>query len=125
MKHFLLFLILFAASCSFLAGDSIEKTVKKINSKCPAQLDADTRIDSVSLKPGQVICYHYTLLRVVPSAFDSVRFKVSMWPALVSQLRVNSDMKALREKAMVVEYLYCDLQGHLLSRLRFTPQDYQ
>jgi hypothetical protein len=121
-----LFIAIVFCGCSYFTSDEekLIEFIKKVNKKCPAMVDSETRIDSVEFRDGTTLRYNYTLVNVIAEKVDTAAFNRALWPGLLSNLRLSPDMQKLREDGLNAEYLYNDRSGKRISVIRITPSHY-
>ena len=125
------FLIAFLAVFVFTAcryfqapSEQLQDIVDAANKKCPAMLDTESRIDSVSLWNGNTLRYHYTLVHASAQNIDSAQFHRDMWPGILSNTKLSPYLQKLREDQITVENIYYDQYKKRIATFRVTPKDY-
>ena len=114
------------ASCSYFRPEpGIEDTVEALNKKCPAMIDSETRLDSITLGAPKSLNYHYTLVNLMASRVDTHDFRLALAPGLLSTIKLSPDMKKLRDENMIIRYYYRDKQGQAIIHLAFGPEEYR
>jgi hypothetical protein len=119
--------IVFLLSCQSPSGyaNELNEIVAKINKKCPQMLDSETRFDGMEFKEPNILIYKYTLINLSAESVDTAMFRKSMWPGLLSTVKVSAEMQKLRDNNTTLEYLYNDRSDKVVSRFVITPGHYQ
>jgi hypothetical protein len=102
----------------------LKEVVTDLNEKCPAMVDAETRIDRLESIGDSVLRYHYTLISLSAPAVDTAEFFRAMWPGILSYIRVSREMKVLRDQEIIIEYAYWDRDQKPIYTFRIRPEDY-
>jgi hypothetical protein len=105
-------------------AESLKEFVSKVNKKCPAMLDSETQFDGIEIKNGEVLRYNYTLVNVFVENVDKSQFYKDLWPGLLSDIKISSQMKNLRDKKITVEYYYQDKVSNPIYTFTISPEDY-
>lgn len=126
------FLVILSFACMLLAcseqvkyEDELEKVCKNINNKCPQMLDSETRFEGVQYLAPNSLHYKYTLVNLSQPVVDTGAFRSSLWPGLVSNIKVSRDMKKLREHETTMYYSYFDKSSRLIYTFTIVAQDYK
>lgn len=97
----------------------------KINAKCPQMIDSETRLDGIEIKEPVTLVYKYTLVNLMRENVDTAAFRRALWPGLVSNIKISSDMKKLRDNETIVHYAYSDKSNKPILTVTITPNDYK
>jgi hypothetical protein len=123
----LLYLLCFFVSCdpevSYI--DELRGIADQVNRKCPQMLDSETRLDGIEIAEPNTIIYKYTLVNLQTMDVDTGAFRRAMWPGLVSNVKVTSEMKKLRDNQTTLRYAYYDKAKKPICTLTITPQHYK
>jgi hypothetical protein len=122
---FPLIALLFFSDCSTRRTPDLQEVVESVNAKCPQMLDAETRIDGVSLHGTDTLRYNYTLVNLNVERLDTSKFRVAMWPGILAHIRVSSDLKALKDDGTVFQYQYKDKAGRHVYLFTIAPALYR
>jgi len=130
MRHFficfgLLFLFSSCADRAEKNRQNLAKVAREINEKCPKMLDSETRLDGIEVKEPNTLVYQYTLVHVLSQNVDTVQFHRSLWPGIISTVKVSVEMKKLREENTTIEYYYQDKNNKPIYTFRISPAQYQ
>jgi len=122
----IVFGFMIVTSCEQMLSDEerLKVFVAKVNKKCPTLLDSETQFDGIDLKEGNIIRYKYTLVNVFSENVDKNQFYRDLWPGILSDIKISSEMKNLRDKRMTVEYYYQDKDQKPIYTFKITPEDY-
>jgi hypothetical protein len=117
---------LFFSSCDNVSGTDayIEEDVATINKGCPKLLDEETRLENVVFLKPSLIVYNYLLVNVALANVDTAQFRVALWPGILSGIRVDKGLSALRERKMSFEYRYYDKNKKLIYTFKIGPGEY-
>ena len=88
-------------------------------------VDSETRIEKIEVTGENVLKYNYTLVNVLAQNVDTAQFRVAMWPGLLSMIKLDPDLKKLRESKTIMVYSYSDKNGKQISSFTITPAHYQ
>ncbi|MDI1353634.1 MAG: hypothetical protein PSX36_01860 [bacterium] len=88
-------------------------------------VDSETQLDGIELKNAHTILYNYTLIHTTVAAIDTHQFYLSMWPGILSTIRVSPEMQELRDNKMSVWYHYRDGYQKDIYTFKISPSDYQ
>jgi hypothetical protein len=97
---------------------------RAINTTCPVTLDAETRLDSVQVRPDNVLRYNYTLLNVTRAqvVLDTVRKYLE--PHVVEGVRTQEALEPFRAHRTTFEYQYRDKDAVPVHTIVVTPAQY-
>ncbi|MCW3128355.1 MAG: hypothetical protein JWO03_4013 [Bacteroidetes bacterium] len=121
--------LLITSSCdSFRKGyvqGLLQATVKEVNKTCPNMLDAETRMDSATLPAGEkTIRYHYTLVHFTAAQLDTNLFKDKLTPGMVSSIKIQKELKAIRDNNITMQYSYYGSDKDYICMINITPDKY-
>ncbi len=122
---FLFIMLSFGCSQQVKYENELENVCKNINAKCPKMLDSETRFEGVQYLAPNAIHYKYTLVNMGAAVVDTHAFNNSLWPGLVSNIKVSHDMKKLREHETTLFYSYFDKSSRLIYTFTITANDYK
>jgi hypothetical protein len=105
--------------------DTLAIYVRAMNKSYPRQLDAMTRMDSVSTFPGRVFQYNYTITTNTKEEIDTNVFRTAIAPGLLTTARDNPGMDFFRETNMTLVYSYNDKNGAFLWKYVIVPAMYK
>ena len=97
----------------------------EINTRCPMNLDDETRVDSVSCGPGKVLTYHYSLVKRSVGKLDIPHLQEAIRPGIANNVKVNPDLDALRGLQATFVYKYVDKAGRPAFDITVSPPDYR
>jgi len=126
-KYFLIFFIIFLASCEekkkspyeFLKGMSTY-----VNEKCPIQVDSVIRLESTLALPVSTFRFNYTI-KYDTVKYDIHAFEKSLKITTLNMAKTNPDGKYFRALHTTLEYNFSDTLGNFLFRMVFKPEDYR
>lgn len=108
----------------FVNSKAVED-VTKFNKKCPMMIDSETRIDAIEIKKPNTIIYKYTLVNLNVANVDTILFKETLRPGIINTLKINPDLKGLRDLKANFEYYYKDRKNKYIYSFTVTPNDYK
>ncbi|MBX3165244.1 MAG: hypothetical protein KF900_12280 [Bacteroidetes bacterium] len=95
-----------------------------ISQSCPQMIDSETRFDGVVFKLPDTLTYNYTLVNLLAQNVDTAEFRRALFPGILSNIRVSSDMKKLRDNAIVICYAYRDKNNRPVYVFKISPNHY-
>ena len=119
--------ILFAqTACSDeqLFVDDLRQIAKDINNKCPRMVDSETRLDGIEIREPNTLVYKYTLVNAYLQPSDTHQFYLSMWPGLISYIKLSKELAKLREHGTAIFYEYNDKSNKLFYTIKIKPENY-
>ncbi len=102
----------------------ITQDVNELNSTCPVMIDRETRLDSISILPNNVLQYNYTLVNLISDSVNIDDFKNYVYPMVLKNIRTNSDMKVYRDNKTTFAYKYQDKGGSFITKLSIASDQY-
>lgn len=120
----LVLIIAILQSCGGSFDVKLKFVAAGLNKTCPKMIDAQTRLDSVTVRPHKELVYHYTLIKIIKNRFDMEAFEGYMKPIMQNQIRTNDALKTYRENKAIMTYSYNDKNGQPLMEMVFTPDMY-
>jgi len=125
-KTFLFVLVVFLTACSDeqLFVNELKQIAIDVNKKCPQMIDSETRLDGIEVQEPNTLVYKYTLVNVYLQDVDTHQFYLSMWPGLLSYVKVNKEMQKLRDNNTNIHYLYKDKAQKLFYLFKINPTHY-
>lgn len=113
----------------FFGTPSLEKMMTKVanemNKDCPQMVDSETRLDNATVIPPDIFQYNYTLINIEKGDLDTSIVKENLSPNIINFVRTSSEMKAVREKKVTVNYNYRDKNGAYVFRISVSPEQYK
>ncbi len=104
--------------------NQLHNAAKEINSACPIQIDAGTRLDSAHVLSETELQFNYTLINALREDYDLAQLEATTKPGLIESVKTNSAMANLREHSITMVYNYRDMNGEYLLKIPVTPADY-
>lgn len=104
--------------------DQLHRAAREINSACPVQIDAATRLDSAQVVSETVLQFNYTLTAASRDDVDLAQLEATTKPALIESVKTNSAMTDLRDHSITMVYNYRDRNGEYLLKIPVGPTDY-
>jgi hypothetical protein len=99
------------SACGQGGGKTLDQRLREVaeqlGPRLPLQVDAETRLDAVSVD-GQRLTYHFTLL---VSDVDPAALRAVLEPQLIQQTCGDSTLSAIVNERGSVAYDYVDVQG--------------
>ncbi|MFO7568657.1 MAG: hypothetical protein R6W75_02580 [Smithellaceae bacterium] len=103
---------------------AIVQVSESINSRCPAMLSDDIRLDAVEAGTDRRLTYHCTLMHVRAHEIDVSSFKDRLRPGIVGHAGSNPEMQVVRDHQVELLYVYKDKDGTEAFRIFVSPKDY-
>ncbi len=100
------------------------KSATALNSKCPVEIDHETRLDKVVSGPGLVITYFYTLFNLEKDDSELEDFKFRMEQQLIENIKSSNEMAFYRENNIHMVYNYYDKNGSEVAIIIINAGDY-
>ncbi|MCC6372580.1 MAG: hypothetical protein IT236_16370 [Bacteroidia bacterium] len=100
------------------------QTQPQTNNQGPQMLDAETRLDSVTVSEDNVTRQYRTLVNVMEAQLDVELVKSQSRPNLVNEVKLSDEYKELREHSGSVEFIYSDKTGKQMFITTVGPEDY-
>lgn len=95
-----------------------------MNKRCPEMVDPESRLDSVLLLP-EGLCFYYTLPNKQKSAIASAAFTAFLIPGIVDNIHTNPRMEMFRDSSLVMNFVYRDRNGQLITEFAVGPGQYK
>jgi hypothetical protein len=112
----------------FFSAPSYEQELKRaaveINKSGPVMVDEDTRLDRVEVEEGNILRYAYTLVNMSKADITIEKFKATLTPVIVEDVRTNPQMAINREHHTTLKYSYFDREKNFLFDIVVTPHMY-
>jgi hypothetical protein len=102
----------------------LKSTAKEINKSCPYMIDKDTRLDNVTVFPGNTFQYNYTLVTLRKSDLNIDYIKNKFEPQIINGVKSNPDLKVFRDCKTTIVFNYNDKEGTFIYRITVTPDLY-
>jgi hypothetical protein len=123
------FIITFYGAQSLFSGSSslnkhMMRVANELNKSLPVMVDSKTRLDNVSVLPGDIFQYNYTLFVKINEA-DTTTIKKRMEPVILNTVKTSPEMKYQREHKWTLNYYYRNNAGHYLFSISITPDKYE
>ena len=108
--------------------DDLKEVAANINKTTPQNLADGVRLDSVSVQPGKIFKYNYTLTddvkeSVTPQEIES--FKVNAKEGALKVIKTSPDIKEFRDNNVTMVYMYYDKNGKPTTDFKITPEEYK
>jgi hypothetical protein len=117
----------FACALASAAPDTVDPYLKKLvddlNSRLPATVDRNTRLDTASAGPGLRITYYYTITSHEAAALNVPRLRGTLIPASRAKVCTSPDTRALLDAKVIYTYHYNDRNGHFVTRFEISRAD--
>lgn len=97
----------------------------EINSNCPMMIDNITRLDNAMALPNNTFQYNYTITTVQKESVNCEELKNSTEPLIVNFVKTNPQMKVVRDKKVIINYYYKDMNGVYLFTISVKPDQYE
>jgi hypothetical protein len=104
--------------------NDLKKISEDVNKKCPQMIDSETRLDGINVEEPNTLVYNYTLVNAEVSDADTHQFYLSMWPGLISYIKVSKEMQKLRDNQTIIHYMYKNKYNKIFYRFKIYPKDY-
>ncbi|MES2627360.1 MAG: zinc ribbon domain-containing protein [Bacteroidota bacterium] len=102
----------------------IDQTVTTINNAAPIQVDEVTVLEGAERVDPYTIQYNYQLLDIDTSVMDTLSFKASMEPTILSFIRTSGELAGLRMMETDFIYAYKDLSSNPYCSIIITSDQY-
>lgn len=106
------------------ADSSVSAMVENVNKMCPVMLDADTRMDNVSVTGEKSIQVNYTLVNITAQQIDVNKLKSRLEPGIVQQIKTSPQFEKMRAGLMTIKFSYNDKEGNFLFSIKVGPEEY-
>ncbi len=97
------------------------ENARDLSRSLPLQVDAETRLDSVTAGPGRRLNYRYTLINRARASIDIESFNANMQPLLRTSVCGKAGMQALLQNGVTLVYNYLASDGKLVSMIEILP----
>ena len=101
----------------------LKSLVDDLNSRLPATVDRNTRLDTARAGPGLRITYYYTITTHEVSALDVGRLRAALIPTSRKKACTAPDTRALLDAKVTYAYHYNDRNGHFVTRFEISRAD--
>ena len=101
---------------------AIEEEIRLINKSLPANIDDETRFDSVSLKGNEVL-YNYTLLKRNVETLDIETFNSTISPMVKNNVCSDPGLMSVVKAGKIMIYVYKDRNNVLVSTISVEKSD--
>jgi hypothetical protein len=108
--------------------DDLKEVAANINKTTPQNLADGVRLDSVSVQPGKIFKYNYTLTEDVKESVSPEEIQVFKNNAKEGALRViktSPEIKEFRDNDVTMVYSYYDKNGKPTADFKITPEEYK
>ncbi len=108
--------------------DELKEVAANINKTSPQILAEGIRLDSVSVQPGKIFKYNYTLTDDVKENVSSEEIETFKNTAKEGALKVvmtSPDIKEFRDNDVTMMYVYYDKNGKPTADFKITPSEYK
>lgn len=108
--------------------DDLKEVAANINKTTPQILADGVRLDSVSVQPGKIFRYNYTLTddtkdSVSPDQIET--FKTSAKEGALRIVKTSPEIKEFRDRDVTMVYTYYDKDGKKTADFKITPEEYK
>ncbi len=125
LNIFIFFIILSFSNCQESNNQAdLKKIVEDINKKSPKMIDSETKFDGLEFNEPNKIIYKFTLINLSVQNVDTTKFKLALWPGILSAIKISSEMKKLRNNQTNIDYLYLDKYKRHIYTFKISPKDY-
>jgi hypothetical protein len=101
----------------------LEREAENANKKFPRQIDADTRVDSITAGPGKMLTFNYTMLNYPGSAIDEGKFREAMADKVRKEACASTGLQPFIREGVSIGYSYVGNDGIPLTTLVVSPSD--
>lgn len=102
----------------------VVQAARKINERCPYNVDSETRLDSVNAPDNYTFKYSYTLINSIVSNFDSIAIS-DFKQDVIYNIKTSTKMNYIKEHNVNLNYYYNDINGIFLFKILITPDMYK
>lgn len=106
-------------------ASELKNAASTLNKQVPIQVDQYTRLDSAASKGKTNFMYYYTLLELEKSEVNLDTVNKYLKPSIIENVKNNPDLKAFREKGIIMDYNYYDKNGSSVLEISVTPELYK
>jgi hypothetical protein len=103
---------------------ALSTIAEQTNKSCPIIIDSLTRMDNVTVLPGNTFQYNYTL-KVDKSQVDIARLQSSLEASIVPSVKSEPSLAGLRSMKTTLKYSYSDKNAQHLMTITVTPDMYE
>lgn len=96
-----------------------------INKKCPQNVGAGVRMDSVTVSPHKTMEYHYTMLNIGIDDLDTTIFRKTVDSSLIAEVKRMPELKEFREHDVTLVYTYNDKNHTKIVSIPIAPSQYK
>ena len=107
------------------AKNPLQLIANEMNKSCPMMVDAETRLDKITLPSKTVFQYNYTLINYEKTEIDTVKIKSNLEQNIIRLTKTNPQMQYQRENNVTMNYIYNDKNGDYLMSIIITPELYK
>ena len=107
------------------AKNPLQLIANEMNKSCPRLVDAETRLDTVTLPSKTVFQYNYTLINYEKTEIDTVKIKSNLEQNIIQLIKTNPQMEYQRQNKVTMNYIYNDKNGDYLMSIIITPELYK
>lgn len=110
-----------------ISDSGVEKKLvavaERLNQRAPFQVDADTRVDKVTVEAGPRFNYHHTMLKAKRADVDMAVFNGAFASGLKIKVCSAVQMRPLLESGVTLGYLYRASDGLNVGSIHISPKD--
>lgn len=88
-------------------------------------LDNATRLDNSIALPNNTFQYNYTILNVIKDSLKIEDLKNYLEPRIVNTVKIEPQMKIIRDNKTTINYSYKDKAGVFLFTISVKPEQYE
>jgi hypothetical protein len=101
----------------------LASATEMINNNCPEWVDAETRLDSVSLFQDS-LTFYYSLPNKVKNTFSTDAFAAYLIPGIIENIQGNSRLDLHRDSSIFMFFNYRDRNGDFVTSFVVRPEMY-
>lgn len=99
-------------------------SAKTVNLMCPQMVDSDTRLDSVTTKPGRNYFYHYTAINLDRDSLDIDMACEIMKETILENMKGDISMAEFGKNDVTLHFNFNDKNALELCRIRVEPNEW-
>jgi len=103
----------------------LAKIASEINKNCPLIIDQYLTLDNTVVYPNKTLQYNYTIVEYEKSEINIDTVKKYVFGGVLENIRVNPDMKTLKENKVTFSYYYKDENGKFVTKYVVTQEMYE
>jgi hypothetical protein len=114
-------------SGGMVSDNSLDHTLLRVaaelNKSTPVAVDKDTRLDRISVEPGNHLTYHYTLIRVSSNRASSDAFRRVAQPQLKTRVCESPEMQRFLKSGVTIAHRYRGSDGGVIGNSEVKPAE--